>query len=407
MTRSTKWLRLAAVMASSLVAVGCGTRSASSQAIGPKSTSSKQVVKPTATVPKLSSTRSSVVQSVGLIQVAPPGTGSFGVADYGEEKTCTFRVRNGTRQAVTLVVTEKSCECAGVQMTPDRLGPSDEADVVVSWIPKIDQEVDRDVRVRATVAAKENRRWRLVLEARGRIDPALRLNLPRGELDFGRLSLADLKRGKSLAIEVYTQKDRHRGFTIEASSSSRGLQLSPPKRLDRDRLEALMAVDGYRITITCRDGLPLGRFRETVRLRSSVYPDRDLNVTVFGWLESGAVSVRPEVVNLPERIPIDKGYRCPAVEVTLRGEPDRTLKLVRYRPRFLQVQVAPVQGKKNTWRITVAIPAGEEALRRHVSAKEWEQYLSYGFTDGELVFETNHSLVPVLRIPVPSAQFER
>lgn len=335
------------------------------------------------------------------------GTGELGDADYGDQRACTFTVQNESGKQLTLFVADKSCACAGVDVSPATVAPLRTAEVTVHWSPKLDQSAGEEARVRTTIQAKEDSKATLTLEGRGRIHPSLFVNLPRGELDFGRMDVADLKQGRELAIEVYTQDSARKDFTLHAIAAHAGLKLTPPEpqRLTKDRMEALRAIAGYRINIQCGEGLPVGRFRETVTLESNAYPDRALEVAVTGWVESGAVTVNPEAVSLPEAVPLATGYKAPPLEITLRGEPDRTLTFVRAQPSFLQVQVEPVQS--NVWRVRVSIPATEAELGKALSSEELQKVLTYGFGDGYLLFSTSHSRLPTLSVPVPGRRFQR
>lgn len=335
------------------------------------------------------------------------GSGELGDADYLERKSCTFVVANDTPRPLSLFVADKSCACAGVELKPSVVPSKEATAVTLQWTPKLDQNASEDVRVHATVRAKEDPQINLHLVARGRIRPALLVNLPRGELDFGRMDVADLQQGRVLALEVYTTDQRRKGFTLQATSSHPGLKLMPsePERLTNDRLNALRAVAGYRINIHAGPELPIGRFREFIKLQSDAYPDRNLEIAVIGQVESGAVSVTPEAVALPETLALATGYKSPPMEVTLRGEPDRTLTFVSADPPFLQVRVEAV--RSNVWRIHVTVPAGEGELLKHVARDKLDEMVAYGFNDGCLLFKTNHSRVPTLQVPIPGRRLQR
>jgi hypothetical protein len=178
-----------------------------------------------------------------------------------------------------------------------------------------------------------------------------------------------------------------------------------PQPLTADRLSALRAVTGYRINIRCVEGLPIGYFREIVKLSSDVYPNRDLEVTVEGTLESGAVSLSREGIDLPAKIPLARGYTCPPLTIELRGEEGRTLKVESATPALLKTRLEPAGA--NLWRLHVIIPAGETELRKDLTAEQLSEYISYGFNDGAIVLKSDHSKAPVIRVPVGASQFQR
>jgi hypothetical protein len=340
------------------------------------------------------------------------GNGQLGEADYGQTKSTAFTLRNTSRKPFTVTVADKSCACAGVEVKPAEVPPGGSCEVVLSWVPKLDQPTDADVRVAATIQARaaDGQTQQVKLEATGRVKPALFVNLPQGKLDFGRLTLSSLKtQNPRLSVEVFTRDPKHKGFTLQVATSTPGFKVVPtePPRLTADRLAALKAADGYRVTLEAGEGLPVGRFRESATLKTSIYPDLDLEIPLEGTLETGAVSVFPEIVQLPEKLPIGKEYRCPPVEVKLRGEPNRTIQVKAVEPKFLHAEVEPVAGQENTWRIKVRVPGDEAELKKHLTPAQWEEYLSYGFDHAYILLQTDHSALPTLRIPVTGSQLQR
>jgi hypothetical protein len=344
--------------------------------------------------------------AAGLTVVS--GTGELGDADYGEIRSTQFVVRNQSRRTLTLFPAERSCECAGVEVKPATVAPGDTAVITIRWQPKLDQTLADYVRVRAVVQAQEDDRLRVPLEARGRIRPTLMLNLPDGRLDFGRLLLSDVKAGrKDLSVEVFTQLPEKRNFSLQVRSPSPGLQVTEPQPLPESRLQSQRAVAGYRFQVRPTEALPSGAFREAVQLQSDAYPDRQLEIVVEGVIENGAVGLSRDRIDLPARIPLSRGYICPPLEIELRGEPGRSLRIARVDPPFLQASLEAVPGKENLWRLQVRIPGGETELRKTLSADQLSDYLSFGFGSGAIVLESDHSRVPVLRIPVSPSQFQR
>jgi hypothetical protein len=334
------------------------------------------------------------------------GDGNLGEADYGQKRTTTFTVKNNTPQPLKLQVAEKSCACAGSEIRPAVLQPGETGEIILAWVPKLDQQEQLEdqplVRLWTEVAADNGQKLRL--EAQGRIRPALHVNLPRGRLDFGRIDLADLKEGKKIiAMEVFTREAKHQGFKLEGLTSHKGLQLDPPPTpLSEDRLTALKATAGYRVSVKCVEGLPAGRFKELLRLKTDAY-DRELEVSLEGAVETGAVSLEPEAFDLSAaHLSVERGYRAPPLKVMLRYESDRELKIKEVTPRFLKARAVRV--KENVWSIELTLPKDAAA---HLTPAEWEEYSSYGFDSGSVICETNHSSVPQICIPIRGGRLQK
>jgi hypothetical protein len=337
------------------------------------------------------------------------GDGELGEADYGQKRTTTFTVKNNTPQPLKLQVSEKSCACSGSEIKPAVLQPGETGEVVVAWVPKLDQQEQQEevqlVRLWTEIAADNGQKIRL--EAQGRIKPALHVNLPRGRLDFGRIDLADLKDGKkTLALEVFTRDSKHQGFTVDAITSHKGLVLDPPPEpLSEDRLAALKAAAGFRISVKCAEGLPAGRFRELLKLKTAAY-EQELEVLLEGTVETGAVSMEPEAFDLSAaELSMERGYRAPPLKVTLRYESDRELKIKEVTPKFLHARA--VKEKENVWRIELSMPKGETEARQKASLMELEEYMAYGFDNGTVVCETNHTTVPLICIPIRGGKLQK
>src|SRR4051812_44753336 len=70
----------------------------------------KHQVKATTTIPITTAT--SPRPALELIS----GDGNLGTADFGDQRTCTYRIRNNMQQSIALKLLDKSCTCTGVQL---------------------------------------------------------------------------------------------------------------------------------------------------------------------------------------------------------------------------------------------------------------------------------------------------
>jgi hypothetical protein len=336
------------------------------------------------------------------------GHGDLGSADYGQKRTCTFTLRNDTAAPLALRTAEKSCSCAAIQLPATDVAPGATAEVSLSWVPTpspSEAPEETEVRLWAEIGSADGSQ-KVRLEATGRLSPALRFYLPRGRLDFGTIAAADLReQRKEVAIEVYTQDAQRAAFTMTATTSGPGLRADAPAPLAAERLSALRATGGYRITLRAADGLPTGAFKERLRLQTSLY-DAPLEIPVEGTVESGAVSVQPTMLDLEgARLSLANGYRCPPVRVVLRYEAARTLTVRRVEPAFLRAEARQV--KENEWEIHVRLPAGEAEALKAVSAKDFEEFMTFGFSEGRIICETDHRSIPVLSIPIGGGRLQR
>ena len=278
--------------------------------------------------------------------------------------------------------------------------PGAAATVTLTWQPRWDQVAsDADLNVRLWVELRSTDGGvNFRLEATGRLRPALRVNLPRGRLDLGRLAIADLMpTRKESAIEIFSTDQRFKEFALTARTDAPGLVVSAPQPLSAERLRALNAVAGYRLTIGLKPGLPTGQFREVVELTTPLYP-RPLEIAVDGWLDSGAVSVSPERIDLgAARLSVSQGYRCPPVKIVLRYEDDRGVMVKDVQPPLFEASARRIRA--NEWSLELALRK-EPDLKSRLTPEQWGEYVAFGFEGGVVVCTTTHSQVGELRIPI-------
>jgi hypothetical protein len=329
------------------------------------------------------------------------GVGDFGSADYGQLRTVTFEVRNDSRAPRRLHLLDKSCACALVELPPEETGPGQVARVRLGWKP--------EVKPAATATADAARVWAVVgndgdtdgvkLEATGRVQPSATIHLPRGELDFGSVEVSDLRAGRHETVfEITTLDPARRGFALSARTSHPGLGVAAVEPLPDERLRELGAVAGYRVTVRAGSGLPIGPFRERLTLQCPMYP-AGLELPLTGQVAGGAVSVEPAEFNLAAaRLSLSSGYRAAPVTVRLRYEPNRTLSVKAVHPSFFVVEAKPIQ--ENHWELHLRLPAGLTTLSQQLDPQRWQEYQTIGITDGYVLCETDHPLVPAVRIPL-------
>lgn len=331
-------------------------------------------------------------------------TEPLGSADFGEARTATFLVRNvaGTPRSLRLV--GKSCSCTGVDLPSAPLPPGGVAQVRVTWSPHFRQvETLDNLRVRVWIEVSTSpEEPPLRLEAVGEITPRLMLYLPRGRLDFGQLDLADLKAGKDAVLEILARSNAP-AEPPRLSTSHPSLEVALLGSLPPDRLALLHAQAGWRYRIRARVGLPVGAWQETLRVHSPLYTE-PLEASIEGRVLSGAVTMTPEVIDLGSAaLSISRGYRCPPVRITMRFEEHRTLRVERVEPTFLQAEVRRRPDRDDEWDLSVRLPGGDQ-LRQLLSTEQLEELLTVGFPGGSVVLSSDHTLAPLIQVPISAGR---
>jgi hypothetical protein len=328
----------------------------------------------------------------------------LGSADFGESRTATFVVRNVAATPRTLRLIGKSCACTGVELPTAAILPGGTGKVRITWSPHFRQvETLDNLRVRVWIEVSTSpEELPLRLEAVGEIAPRLMLYLPRGRLDFGQLDLADLKAGKDAVLEILARSSTP-SEPPRVSTSHPSLEVTLLGSLSPDRLALLRAQAGWRYRVRARLGLPVGAWQETLRVHSPLYSE-PLEASIEGRVLSGAVTLIPEVINLGSAaLSISRGYRCPPVRISMRFEEQRTLKVERIEPSFLQAEVRRRPDRDNEWELSVRLP-GENQLRQRLSPAQLEELFTVGFDGGSVVLSSDHSLAPVIHVPISAGR---
>jgi hypothetical protein len=339
--------------------------------------------------------------AIGAKPNTPPleiikGDGNFGGADFGEERSCSFALRNNTQETMKLELGEKSCSCAGVRLQTTELAAGQTTEISLLWTPKAEALEPGIVRLWAELKA-DHLSKPIRLEATGKLEPKVQLAFPRGPLDFGKFSYDDLLNpARTLVIEIFS---KHAPFQLQSVQSSlAGMQIiEPVGPLAADRILVLGAKAGYRIGVKPTAQTPHGEFNGNVRIKTNLN-DRSLNVPFNGTFETSSISLSQERINLPPRIALKQGYRVPPIVVTVRYGTCKSCEVRTVSPNFLQVSVTQQSAK--TWRVDVRLPATAQEIRSKLSEEEWRQLQAFGFDSGEITLQLDHPDVKQINIPI-------
>jgi hypothetical protein len=330
------------------------------------------------------------------------GEGNLGSADFGEERRCSFTLRNNTREPIKLELGEKSCSCAGVRLETIELAAGQNTDISLLWTPKAEAVEASTVRlwaeVHASCLAKPLR-----LEATGKLEPRVQLAFPRGPLDFGRFSSDDLANpGRTLILEVFS---KHSPFQLQSAQSSLAgiLVIEPAVPLPADRILALGAKGGYRVAVKPTEQVPNGGFQGNLQIKTDLN-NHPLSVPFQGTFETSSISLSHDRINLPPRLALKQGYHIPPLVLTVRYGACQSCKLHSITPAFLQVSVRQLDIK--TWRVDVRLPPSVAQIRDKLSDEEWRHLQAFGFDSGEIILQLDHADIKQISIPVSGCLLE-
>lgn len=323
------------------------------------------------------------------------GDGNLGSADFGEERTCSFKIRNNLNQAVTLELKNKSCTCASVNISPNVLEPSQDCTVTLLWTPRAEVLESSTFRIWAEIADTSTQQ-QVRLEATGTLDPLLMVAFPRGPLAWGKIALADLEKDTiQLVAEVYSRKNNFN--TTEVKFQSPGLEVVSVTPLAADRLQDIQAKGGYRITVKPNKELSHGEFHQELTVVTSLR-SKPLTIPATGIYDTSSISISTEKINLPPRLSVLQGYRIPPITLTVRIGEARSCELVDISPGLFQGKVSKVNDR--TWKVELSLIQDVALLKQRFSPNEWKKLCYYGFDTGHIQLKLDHPDVKMLTIPM-------
>jgi hypothetical protein len=335
-----------------------------------------------------------VVPSVAAGLTIVAGDGLLGSGDYGESRQCTFVIRHQLPDSIRLQVVEKSCTCAGVKLTDQLIAPGKETTVTLSWVPKVEPIDTTQVRLWADLA-DDTGKHRLRLEATGTLEPKVQFAFPRGPLDWGKFSVAELTQPSlERVVEVFSKTESLPQPAITFSQP--GMKMTTIERLAPDRLAALNAKFGYRITVKPLGNLAHGPLAMDMLVK---FPSRNLPIKLLlaGQLESSAVSVNVDKIVLPPRLSLQAGYKVPQVILTPRFGTVSHCEVVSVQPPVFDAKVTKVE---NAWRLDLYLIKNAGQLQQAMSPEQWQSITEQGFETGSITLKLDHPDVKTLTIPM-------
>lgn len=335
-----------------------------------------------------------VVPSVAAGLAVVSGDGQLGAGDYGETRQCTFVIKHQLPDAIRLQVAEKSCTCAGVKLTDQPIASGKETTVILTWVPKVEAIDTTQVRLWAELA-DDTGKHRLRLEATGKLEPKVQFVFPRGPLDWGKFSVAELAQPSlERVVEVFSKTEAL--TQPDVTFSQPGMKMTAIDALATDRLASLNAKVGFRITVKPLGTLAHGPIAMDMLVK---FPSRKLPITLplAGQLESSAISVNVDKIVLPPRLSLATGYKVPQVLLTPRFGTVTRCEVVGVQPPIFEAKVTQVE---KAWKLELRLVQDGQQLQKAMSPELWQSVNEQGFETGSITLKLDHPEVKTFTIPM-------
>jgi hypothetical protein len=320
----------------------------------------------------------------------------FGAVERDTTVRHTFHFSNIGNAVLTLRAGTTTCtKCTIAELEKPEVKPGETVDVVVEYIASVDQPRFRQM---APIITNDPEQQRVELNISGKVTSKYRVipdQLVLSKVSANETKTAEIKIVAFLADEVKLVSHEFLGAETAAYFEARSEPIPKADLKEED------AKSGCRVIVTLKPGLPLGPFRQTIRLTLQMgdAEDTTVEVGIFGSIDSDISIVGPGWNDDLGKLTIDSVKRAEGATrkllLLVRGDHrhDLTIKPVKLDPPWLKVKLgepSPLAGGTVVQvPLTIEIPPGTAPVNRLGSEQA---------KLGEIVLETSHPQAKQIRL---------
>lgn len=315
----------------------------------------------------------------GRAQVAlKETTHDAGETNYGETRTCPFRVGNSGTAPLRLTLDRRSCSCGEVDVPAEEIPPGGEGTVTIRWSP-IPGNVG-PYRLTAEVQTNDPETPLIRFEVQGKIVPLVRV-LPES---WSFIDFSTINPRQVAERELKLISDKLDAFEVKVSASHPGLKWTVSK-LEPESGEGGFRA-GHAVKLKTSAELPAGYFRETLTFAITTADGKNWNVSipVYGEVENGVIQVRPREIAFRKPSVREADSKKAHVQFIVPSD-DETVEVVKCEPAFLKCD-APKRLKAGLWELTIHLPADNADAAK---------YQPDSFFEGKILLKVSGSKEPV------------
>lgn len=217
--------------------------------------------------------------------VVPETTFEFGVMRMGKSKEHAFVVRNEGQAPLKLGTPRTTCQCTVSEAAKKPIPPGGEGVITLKWTPAAETDsFDKG----AYISTNDPKMREIRLTAVGKVE-ALIVRSPNGVWKLG-----DLDGDQQVDIAGYLYSRLLDDFKVESVESSNPLLTAEAIPIDAEELKEKEAKSGYKIVAKLASGMPIGRFKEKLTVKTDVKDDTAdvLTIDVEGT-RNGPIQILP------------------------------------------------------------------------------------------------------------------
>jgi hypothetical protein len=319
---------------------------------------------------------------------------NFGTMQRGTKKSHRFVIRNTGDAPLKVRAGTTSCKCTLSEVSEAAISPGGSTEVKVEWTAKSDNGPFRQT---ANILTNDPLHSTLELTIDGTIMSASGIEPP--DFMFDKIPV-----GESRTAQVYVmamlQDDLKVSDAVLSDASTRDrfeIKVEPVEPKD---LPNKAAKRGVRISLTAKDGLPVGRFMQWLSIKTNLNDAESLEIPVMGQVV-GDISVHGDRWSEEQgawkigSVKSSEGFKG-KLNIAVRGdEADKVQFAVKsIDPKELKVSIGQPKKLKDTLvyvPLEVEIPPGLRPMVRLDTAQG---------EPGKIVLSTTHSKIKELAINV-------
>jgi hypothetical protein len=338
-------------------------------------------------------------ETVGVLPkvVVEEDTFNFGVMDGSATGTHDFVFMNQGEGPLLLSEMGTSCKCAVSEIEHDEIPPGGSGKVTVDW--KGDGGFG-DYRHTATIGTNDPTRERVVLTVQGKLIASVK-SVP-SELVFSRVTAGEEAEGSVRILGFLSDELKVTGCEFTDPETAEFFQ-AEYKELPATQVkdEDEDAVCGYLVSVHVKSGLPLGPFRQTIRVKTNLEKAATIDIPVTGSIQSelsivgAGWSDRNGILTLGTVSSREGAERTLLILVGGQHRKEVEFKPIETFPDLFKVDVGKrdqaEDGSVTKTPLVISIPPGSRPANHLGPGKD--HY-------GRIVLETNHPKVPQVKILV-------
>jgi len=234
--------------------------------------------------------------------VVPETTYDFGVMLMGESQEHEFVVRNEGETPLKLGTPQTTCQCTVSEAAKKPIPPGGEGTIKLKWTPAAETDsFDKG----AVIRTNDPKMPEIRLAAVGRVEQLL-VTTPEGTWTIGDVTGRD-----DVQVAGFIYSGVLEDFKVESIESSNPLLQAEAVPVPEEELQQHKAKSGYKITASLSPGMPVGKFKETLTIKTDIKDNEKaskLEIAVEGTRQ-GPVQIipTPGVRWNPQSLALDLG----------------------------------------------------------------------------------------------------